>query len=180
MESDVLERIQSMKLTTEEDKVMTIRPVRKDKILEFSLSLIGRFLTSKSINFRETMNLIQSMWKLGDDLKIVEMGDGLLQFKFSLESQLMWVWNKSPWCFKNRLLAFRHWEKGMTIRMEVLLNKLLRRGGLVISPKGDEVRVAFKYERLVGWCFNCDMIGHDHKECSSPGTDELREKPYGK
>nr|POF23209.1 hypothetical protein CFP56_48480 [Quercus suber] len=60
MESDVLERIQSMKLTTEEDKVMAIQP----------------------------------------------------------------------------------------IRMEVLLNKLLRRGGLVISPKGDEVRVAFKYERL--------------------------------
>lgn len=106
-----------MKLTTEEDKVMAIRPVRKDKILEeFSLSLIGRFLTSKSINLRETKNLIQSMWKLGDDLKIVEIGDGLLQFKFSLESQLMWVWNKSPWCFKNRLLAFRHWEKGMTVR----------------------------------------------------------------
>lgn len=78
MESEVLERIQRMKLTTDEDKVMTIRPVRRDKILEeFSLSLIGRFLTSKSINLRVAKNLIRSMWKLGDDLRIVEMGDGI-------------------------------------------------------------------------------------------------------
>ena len=64
-----------MKLTTDEDEVMAIRPVRRDKILEFSLSLIGRFLTTKSINFRVAKNLIRAMWKLGDDLRIVEMGD---------------------------------------------------------------------------------------------------------
>ena len=97
MESEVLERIQSMKLTTEEDEVMAIRPVRWDKVMEeFSLSLIGRVLTSKPINIRATKNLLRAMWKLGSDLKIVEVGDGLLQFKFTLESQLMWVWNNSP------------------------------------------------------------------------------------
>ena len=117
MELEVLEYIQSMKLTTDEDEVMAIRPVRRDKILEFSLSLIGSFLTSKSINFRAAKNLIRSMWKLGDDLRIVEMGDGIFQFKFSLESQLAWVWNNSPWCFDNHLLALRRWEKGMTVRL---------------------------------------------------------------
>ena len=78
MESKVLERIQSMKLTTDKYEVMAIQPVRRDKILEeFSLSLIGRFLTSKSINFKAAKNLIWSMWKLGDDLRIVELGDGI-------------------------------------------------------------------------------------------------------
>ena len=78
MESKVLERIQSMKLTTDKDEVMAIQPVRRDKILEeFSLSLIGRFLTSKSINFKAAKNPIWSMWKLGDDLRIVELGDGI-------------------------------------------------------------------------------------------------------
>lgn len=48
----------------------------------------------------------------------------------------------------------------------------------MISPEGDKVHAAFKYKRLVGWCFKCGMIGHDHKKCSSPGTNELREKPY--
>ena len=53
---------------------------------------------------------------MGDDLKIVEVGDGLLQFKFTLESQLLWVWNNGPWCFDNHMLAVKRWEKGMTSR----------------------------------------------------------------
>ena len=91
MESEVLEHIQNMTLTTDEDEVMPIRPVKREKVLEeFSLSLIGKFLTMKPINIRAAKNLIRSMWKLGDDLKIIEVGEGLLQFKFFMESQLMW------------------------------------------------------------------------------------------
>ena len=56
------------------------------------------------------------MWKMGDDVKVVEVGDGLLQFKFSLDSQLTWVWNNGPWCFGNQILALWRWEKGMSAR----------------------------------------------------------------
>ena len=79
MESEVLECIQNMKLTTEEDEAMSIRLVRTEKILEeFSLSLIGWYLTSKQINLRVAKNLLRNMWKLGDDMKIIEVGEGLL------------------------------------------------------------------------------------------------------
>jgi len=79
MESEVLERIQSMMLTTDEDEVMPICSVRREKVLEeFSLSLIGKFLTMKLINIRAAKNLLRSMWKLGEDLKIIEVGEGLL------------------------------------------------------------------------------------------------------
>ena len=88
MDSEFLERIQRMKLTVDEDEAMTVRPVGRQEILEeYSLSLIGQFLTTRSINLRAAKNLLQSMWKLEDDLKIVDAGDGLLQFKFSMESQ---------------------------------------------------------------------------------------------
>lgn len=235
MESEVLERIQNMTLTTDEDEVMPIRPVKREKVLEeFSLSLIGKFLTTKPINIRAAKNLIRSMWKLGDDMKIIEVGGGLLQFKFSMESQLMWVWNNGPWCFDNHLLALRQWEKGMSvrnvtftkqpfwiqvwglpfglineeagsdigrtigelvevdckafnsdqsrflcIRVEVPLNKPLKRGGLVSSPEGEISRVAFRYERLVGWCSNCGRIGHEQSECLLPVNTENGERPYG-
>ena len=74
MESEVLERIQHMKLTTDEDDAMAIRSVQRDKILEeFSLSLIGRFLMAKPINLGAAKSLLRSMWKLGDDLKIIDV-----------------------------------------------------------------------------------------------------------
>ena len=42
MEVDVLDRIQKMKLTMDEDEAMTIRSIKRDKILEeFSLNLVG-------------------------------------------------------------------------------------------------------------------------------------------
>ena len=211
MDSELLDRIQRMQLTMEEDEAITVRPIRRKEILEeYFLSLIGKFLTTRPINIRAAKNLLRSMWKLGGDLKVVEVGDGLLQFKFSMESQLNWVWNNGPWCFDNQILALRRWEKGMTARtetfthlpfwvqvgglpfdlmteeagqdigrgmgkiievdckaiktdqarflrvgVEVPLAKPLRRGGPVVSPEGDEARVVFRYERLVGWCFAC-------------------------
>ncbi|XP_075665388.1 uncharacterized protein LOC142635057 [Castanea sativa] len=201
MEAEFLERIQNMTLTTDEDEVMPIRPTQRAKVLEeFSISLIGKFLTTKPINIRAVKNLLRSMWKLGEDLKIVEVGDGLLQFKFLMESQLMWVWNNGPWCFDNHILALRRWEKGRTIgdlvevdckafnsdqsrflriRVEVPLNKPLRRGGPVSSLEGEISRVAFRYERLVGWCFNCGRIGHEHSDCALPVSTENGGRPYG-
>ena len=67
----------------------------------------------------------------------------------------------------------------LRIRVEVPLNKPLKRGGPVISPEGETTRVAFRYERLVGWCFNCGCIGHDQKERALPVNSVNGEKPYG-
>lgn len=94
-----------MKLTKDEDEAISIRSVKRENIGGVFTKPPGRFLTSKQINIRVAKNLLRSIWKLGDDLKIIEVGEGLLQFKFSLESQMMWVWNNGPWCFDNHLLA---------------------------------------------------------------------------
>nr|XP_023885756.1 uncharacterized protein LOC111997857 [Quercus suber] len=171
---------------------------------------------------------------MGDDMKVVEVEDGLLQFKFSMESQLNWVWNNGPWCFDNQILALRRWEKGMTvrtvnfthlpmwvqvwglpfdltieedghdigqglgrvikvdckgiktdqarflrIRVEVPLDRPLQRGGPIVSPEGNEAKVAFRYERLVGWCFACGRIGHDMKECELATETNKNGRSYG-
>ena len=175
------------------------------------------------------------VWKMGLDLRIVDVGDGLFQFKFTLESQLKWVLNNGPWSFDNHPLVLRQWERGMTaasvtfqtlpiwiqiwglpfdllteetgrdigngigkvveidatafttdqarfirIRLEVPLDKPIRRGGVVLSPEGDKLRVGFKYERLTGLCYNCGILGHEAKDCSTPRDSRQVEPPYGK
>ena len=78
MDTDFIERIEKLKLTVEEGEEITIQSTQREKILEmWSLSLISKFLGSRTFNQRATKNLLQSMWKMGNDLKIVDVGEGL-------------------------------------------------------------------------------------------------------
>ena len=74
---------------------------------------MGQFLMTKPINMWVAKNLLRSVWKLDHDLKITDVGEGLLQFKFSMERQLNWVLNNGPWSFDNHLLLLKQWERGM-------------------------------------------------------------------
>ena len=66
----------------------------------------------------------------------------------------------------------------LRVRVELPLEKPLRRGGIIASPKGDKVCIGFKYERLVWLCFKCGRIGHEARECSFH-IDHQHEYPYG-
>ena len=115
MDFDFIKRLQKISLTEEEEGVIAVRGDHRKQVLdECSLSFMGRFLSEKPLNLRAAKNTLGSVWKFGSDLKIVEVEDGLLQFKFSLDSQLKWVLDNGPWCFDDHLLVLRRWEKGMT------------------------------------------------------------------
>ena len=118
MDIDVIDRLYRIKLTLEEGKVIIVRPDRRNKTLEeCSLSLLRKFLAPRPLNLRFAKNLLRSVWKMGLNLKIIEVADGLLQFKFALESQVSWVMNNGPWSFDNRVLVLKRWERGMTARL---------------------------------------------------------------
>lgn len=87
------------------------------KILEeCSLILLGRFLTTRRYNLRAAKAMLRNAWKLGNDVRIIDVGEGVLQFKFKLESQLQWVQKNGSSSFENHLLVLRRWERGMTVR----------------------------------------------------------------
>ena len=65
------------------------------------------------------------------------------------------------------------------IRVEIAIDKPLRRGGFVVNPKGDKVRIGFRYERLVGLCFQCGYLGLEVRDCSTPRCSTQSELPYG-
>nr|POF05709.1 uncharacterized protein CFP56_39797 [Quercus suber] len=114
MDSDFIERMQRINLTAKEGEIIQVCPRQRERILEeCSLSLFGKFLTTRQYNQRAVKNLLRTMWKFGSDLKIIDVGEGLFQFKFAMESQLVWVLNNGPWSFDNYYLLLRRWEKRM-------------------------------------------------------------------
>ena len=114
MDPDFIDRMQRINLTAEEGEIIQVCPWQRERLLEeCSLSLFGKFLTTKPINQRAAKNLLRTTWKFGSDLKIIDVGEGLFQFKITMESQLVWVLNNGPWSFDNYYLLLRRWEKGM-------------------------------------------------------------------
>ncbi|XP_023919970.1 uncharacterized protein At4g02000 [Quercus suber] len=157
---------------------------------------------------------------MGLDMRIVEVGNNILQFKFSSKFQLEWVEKCGPWSFDNNLLLLCRWKNGLTssnitfthtpfwvqiwglpfehmsqevgkeigskigkfievdkhswqtnqakfmrVRVELEIDKPLRRGAYIISSDGERLWLAFKYERLPTICFFCRKLGHDNMHC---------------
>lgn len=77
----------------------------------------------------------------------------------------------------------RAWQsdqaKFMRIRVELQINKPLRRGGYITSLDGERIWITFKYERLPTICFICGRIGHDNKHCVATSDMQTKEHQYG-
>lgn len=55
--------------------------------------------------------------------------------------------------------------KFIRIRVDLPIEKPLRRGGHVVSKDGEKYWVQFRYERLPTFCYLCGKLGHDDKHC---------------
>lgn len=115
MDSDFLNKLQSINMMEEEGEVMKVGVSQRERMLEeCSLSLLGRFLTTRAFNQRVAKDLLRAVWKMGSDVCIVVMGDNLFQLKFSMESQLKWVLANGLWSFEDHPLVLGRWERGTT------------------------------------------------------------------
>ena len=114
MDSDFINKLQSITLTEEEGEVIKVGVSQRERMLEeCSLSLLGRFFTTRAFNQRAAKALLRSVWRMGLDLCNVDMGDDLFQFKFTVESQWKWVLANGLWSFEDHHLVLHRWERGM-------------------------------------------------------------------
>nr|XP_023884141.1 uncharacterized protein LOC111996419 [Quercus suber]POE70813.1 uncharacterized protein CFP56_45449 [Quercus suber] len=235
MDQEVVNILSSLKLTKEEEEDIFIDSSKSSEILEECLlSLFGRLLSDRHQNLRTLKNILKVAWKMGSDLRIVEVGNNILQFKFGSRCQSEWVEKNGPWNFENNLLLLCRWRKGMTaknisfshspfwvqiwglpfenmndengrdigskirrvlevdkravladqakflrVRVEVQIDKPLRRGGYVKNAEGGRFWVDFRYERLPMFCYKCGILGHDEKHCQASSLEQSTSKQYG-
>ena len=115
MEQTIVDSLKNLQLTKEEEEDIFISSNSTPNLLEeCALSLFGRLLVDRHQNQRALKNTLRSAWKMGSGLRIVEVGNNILQFKFSSMYQLEWVERSGPWNFKNNLLLLCQWRKGLS------------------------------------------------------------------
>lgn len=115
MEQTIVDSLKNLQLIREEEEDIFISSNSLPDLLEeCALSLFGRLLADRNQNQRALKNTLRSAWKMGSDLRIVEVGNNILQFKFSSMFQLEWVERSGPWNFENNLLLLCRWRKGLS------------------------------------------------------------------
>ncbi|KAK7842094.1 hypothetical protein CFP56_014340 [Quercus suber] len=143
MAEDVIDSLENMKLTVEEEEII-------------------------ALNKRAAMNTLWRRWGMHTGLQIIEVGTNLFQFKFQNDFDLNRVLRGGPWYFDNQLLMLKRWHKGMTaICVALPISKPLRREGFIADLDGVHTWVKFKYERLPIFCHFCGLLGHDLHHCAS-------------
>ncbi|XP_030945895.1 uncharacterized protein LOC115970397 [Quercus lobata] len=234
MEQEVIDSLQKLRLIKEEEEdILITNTSRPDLIEECSLSFFRRLLTNHHQNQRALKNTLRQAWKMGSDLRIVEVGKGILQFKFNSMYQLDWVGKSGPWNFDSKLLLLCRWRKGLSVsnitfthspfwvqvwglpfeqmskevgknigrkigkvievdkwslqadqakflraRVDMPIDKPLRRRGYVAIEEGGRSWVTFKYERLPTFCFIYGMLGHDDRYCAATPSEQSPERQY--
>ena len=89
MDQSIINEIQHLQLTKEEEESISISNTsRSDLLKECALSLFGRLLADRHQNMRALKSTLRSAWKMGPDLRIVDVGNSILQFKFNSKYQM--------------------------------------------------------------------------------------------
>ena len=111
----MIHSLENMKLTTEEEEVISISNEGwQEEIESSSQSLIEKFLTCKPFNKRATQSTLKRAWGLENKVQVVEVGANLFQFKFQTKFDMKRVLKGGPWMFDNQVLLLVRWQSRMT------------------------------------------------------------------
>ena len=90
MKQTIVDSLKNLQLTKEEEEkdIFISSKSTLDLLEECVLSLFGKLLAYRQQNQHALKNTLRLAWKMGSNLKIVEVGENILQFKFSSRCQL--------------------------------------------------------------------------------------------
>ncbi|KAH7855520.1 hypothetical protein Vadar_025770 [Vaccinium darrowii] len=113
MDEEILSKLSSVTLTSEEDEAVELLPEDfKASKLECLLSVMGKIITQKGINLGGLKAAMEIAWGYPKGFKVMEVSGGIYQFVFGVEMDLIRVLAGSPWLFNNQLIVLHRWTKG--------------------------------------------------------------------
>ena len=74
--------------------------------------LVGRFLTSRNVDFDAMRHLMASLWQPGHGMFVKELESNRFLFQIYHEFDIQRVMEKRPWTFNNSLLVFHRLKQG--------------------------------------------------------------------
>ncbi|CAN1744281.1 hypothetical protein LINPERHAP1_LOCUS2067 [Linum perenne] len=79
---------------------------------DFTLCVVGTFITDRSYNFNAMRTQLANIWKPGRGISIEDRGEGLVLFRFHHPLDLKLVMEGGPWSFDNNLLTMHELRPG--------------------------------------------------------------------
>ncbi|KAL6520485.1 hypothetical protein OROHE_017073 [Orobanche hederae] len=81
-------------------------------VADYKLCLVGMVLTDRRLNLVVFKHRMASLWRPGRGMKIIELEEGLILFRFYHINDLRWVMDNEPWTFDNNLLLLHELKEG--------------------------------------------------------------------
>ncbi|KAK7825369.1 hypothetical protein CFP56_033137 [Quercus suber] len=180
MDQFVLEGLLHLKLTKEEEEDIALSTRSKSNLMEeCALSLFGKLLSDRQQNQKALKSTLRTAWKMGSELRIVDVVWGLPFENLSEEVGKDLGNSLGRYIETDKRSWFSEQAKFMRIRVDLPLNKPLRRGGNIVNLDGSKTWVIVKFERLPCFCFQCGLLGHDEQHCPSFPYNPDAPKQYG-
>uniref|UniRef100_A0A7N2LZG8 DUF4283 domain-containing protein n=1 Tax=Quercus lobata TaxID=97700 RepID=A0A7N2LZG8_QUELO len=150
MDQEVVNGLEKFKLTKKEEEDIDIANISSPEIFEeCSLSLFGRLLLNCHQNLRALKNTLKAAWKMGSDLRIVEIWD--LPFENMTEEIGKDIGSKIGRVLEVDKRAMQvDQAKFLRMRVEVPIDKPLRRGRYVKNEEGGRYWVDFRASEETG------------------------------
>ena len=76
------------------------------------LTLIGKLISAKEVNYNKVIGIIQKTWKDTNGLSIASLGHNTFLFKFTSEQDVVHILSAGPWNIDGKHLMLRHWSLG--------------------------------------------------------------------
>nr|POE79286.1 hypothetical protein CFP56_15228 [Quercus suber] len=176
MEKEVVENLQKLQLTKEEEEDISISQCHKLELIEeCTLNLFGRLLSDRHQNIRALKSTLRAAWKMGSGVLIVED----LLFEHMNEEVGKELGRKLGNVIdvdKRSMQADQ--AKFLRIRVYLPIDKPFRKGGYISAENEERSWVSFRYERLPVFYFMCGKLRHDERHCDSSPAKRMGDRQY--